>query len=180
MLLIVLGIAFATRHAQPSTEELNARFKQSLPHQTYVPPEGEAVAFVNGLATTTITERGVSRTAKVWIDLARIAYGDLNNDGLVDALVPISEESGRNDASTFLNHTLVLNKAGQASILGQYMFSGPISSKTPEPIQIIARIRDGLVTINRCVNQNMGQVTMCVNRGPEEVYMFDGEKLIKK
>lgn len=180
ILLVVLAVFAFTRTPKPSLAELNARFTQSLPQLTYTPPEGAAVAFVNGLATTTITERGTTRTAKVWIDMSYIAYGDLNNDGLVDALVPISEESDRSDKATFLNHTLVLNKAGKATVLGQYMFSGPIPSNTSEHIKVIARIKDGVVTINRCVDQNMGMVTMCVTRGTEEVYTFDGEKLIQK
>jgi hypothetical protein len=180
ILLVVLAVFAFTRTPKPSIAELNARFTQSLPQLTYTPPEGAAVAFVNGLATTTITEQGTTRTAKAWIDMSYIAYGDLNNDGLVDALVPISEESGRSDNATFLNHALVLNTAGKATVLGQYMFSGPIPSNTSEHIKVIARIKDGVVTINRCVDQNMGMVTMCVTRGAEEVYTFDGEKLIKK
>lgn len=180
ILLVILVIFAITRFSQPSPEEFNAQFKQNLLQQTYTLPEGLAVAFVNGLATTTVTERGTTRTAKAWINASYIAYGDLNNDGLIDALVPISEESGRSDKATLLNHTLVLNKAGKATPLGQYMFSGPIPSNASEQIQVIARIKDGLVTINRCVNQNMGAVTMCVTRGTEEAYTFDGEKLIKK
>ncbi len=147
-----------------------------LPNFTYISYSGSRVSLNNGVGTISQSLKADSvREAKVEFIQSAISYGDVNGDGLTDALVPISEDS--TGKIYFVTYNLVLGSTGEPIIVGAYNFEELLSNNIKQKI-LKAEIVNDNVVVNYC--EEFNSLSGCDVKSSYVTYMFKDGGLVRK